>query len=69
MYFKNKTTEISHYFDYTVRGILQGRILEWVDFPFSRGSSQTRDQTPVSHISGGFVTSWATREAQEYWSG
>ena len=25
--------------DYTVRGILQARILEWVAFPFSRGSS------------------------------
>ena len=39
------------------------RILEWVDFPFSRGSSQPRDQTQVSHIAGGFFTSWATREA------
>ena len=28
--------------DYTVRGILQARILEWVVFPFSRGSSQPR---------------------------
>ena len=36
--------------DYTVRGILQGRILEWVAFPFSRGSSQPRDRTQVSHI-------------------
>ena len=26
--------------DYTVHGILQARILEWVAFPFSRGSSQ-----------------------------
>ena len=26
--------------DYTVRAILQARILEWVAFPFSRGSSQ-----------------------------
>ena len=51
--------------DYTLHGILQGRILEWVDFPFSRGSSQPRDQTQVSHIAGGFLTSWATREAQE----
>ena len=25
--------------DYTVHGILQARILEWVDFPFSKGSS------------------------------
>ena len=29
---------------YTVHGILQARILEWVAFPFSRGSSQSRDQ-------------------------
>ena len=36
--------------DYTVQGILQARILEWVAFPFSRGSSQPRDQTQVSHI-------------------
>ena len=28
---------------YTVLGILQARILEWVAFPFSRGSSQPRD--------------------------
>ena len=33
-------------------GILQDRILEWVAFPFSRGSSQPRDQTQVSHIAG-----------------
>ena len=44
-------------------------ILEWVAFPFSRGSSQPRDQTQVSCIAGGFFSSWATREAQEYWSG
>ena len=35
---------------YTVHGILQARILEWVAFPFSRGSSQLRDQTQVSRI-------------------
>ena len=40
--------------------ILQARILELVTFPFSRGSSQPRDQTQVSHIAGGFFTSWAT---------
>ena len=28
---------------YTVHGILQDRILEWVAFPFSRGYSQPRD--------------------------
>ena len=32
--------------------ILQARILEWADFPFSRGSSQPRDQTQVSCIAG-----------------
>ena len=40
--------------DYTVYGILQTRILEWVAFPFSRGSSQPRDPTQVSRIAGGF---------------
>ena len=30
---------------------------------------QARDQTQVSCIAGGFFTSWATREAKEYWSG
>ena len=51
--------------DYTVHGILQARILEWVAVPFSRGSSQPTDQTRGSCIAGGFFTSWATREAQE----
>ena len=55
--------------DYTVHGILQARILEWVAFPFSRGSSQPRDWIQVSHTAGGFFTSWATREDHEYWSG
>ena len=48
--------------DYTVHGILQGRILEWVAFAFSWGSSQPRDWTQVSQIAGGFFTSWATGE-------
>ena len=52
--------------DYTAHEILQARILEWVAFSFSRGFSQTRDQTQVSHIAGGFFTSWATRKVQEY---
>ena len=55
--------------DYTFHGILQARILEWVAFPFSRESSQPRDQAQVSCIVGRFFTNWATREAQEYWSG
>ena len=33
-------------------GILQARILEWVAYPFSRGSSQPRDQNGVSCIAG-----------------
>ena len=45
--------------DYTVHGLLQARILEWVAFPFSKGSSQPRDQTKVSHIAGRFFTIWA----------
>ena len=55
--------------NYTVHGILQVGILEWGAVPFSRGSSQPRDGTQVSHIAGGFFTIWGTREAQEYWSG
>ena len=46
---------------WTVYGILQA--MEWVDFPFTRGSSQPRNQTQVSHIAGRFFTSRATREA------
>ena len=52
-----------------LHGILQARILEWVAFPFSRGFSQPRDWTQVSHIAAGFFTRWATREAQKHWSG
>ena len=52
--------------DCRVHGILQARILEWVAIPFSRGSSQPMDWTQVSRNAGGFFTSWATREAQEY---
>ena len=50
--------------DYTVHGILQARILEWVAFPFSSRSSQHRNQTGVSCISGGFFTNWAISEAK-----
>ena len=35
---------------FSVHGILQARILEWVAISFSRGSSQPRNQTQVSHI-------------------
>ena len=43
--------------DYTVHGILQARVLEWIVFPFSRGSSQPRTQTHISRIAGEFFTS------------
>ena len=46
----------------SVHGILQARILEWVAIFFSGGSSWRRDQTQVSHIAGGLLTNWATRE-------
>ena len=39
------------------------RILEWVAYPFSRGSSRPRNQTGVSCIAGGFFSNWAIREA------
>jgi len=45
-----------------VHGILQARILEWVAISFSRGSSQPRNQTQISHTAGRFFTDWATRE-------
>ena len=44
-------------------GTLQARILEWVSLPFSRGSSQPRDQTQVSCIAGRFFTVSSAREA------
>ena len=37
----------------SVHGILQERILEWITIPFSRGSSQLRDQTWDFCIAGG----------------
>ena len=43
--------------DFTVCGILQARILEWVAIPFSRGSLQPRNQSGISCIAGRFLTS------------
>ena len=40
----------------SVHGISLARILEWVAIPFSRGSSQPRDQTQVSSIANGILT-------------
>ena len=50
--------------DYTVCGILQARILEWVAFPFSSGSSRPRNRTGVFCTAGRFFTSWATRKSK-----
>ena len=47
--------------DFSVHGILQARILEWAAMP-SRGSSQLRDWTLVSHAASRFFPVWATRE-------
>ena len=54
--------------DYAVHGILQARTLEWVAFPFSRGSSNPGIE-PRSPNCRQILCSWTTREAQEYWSG
>ena len=49
---------------FSVHGIFQARILEWIAISFSTGSSQPKDQTQVSRIAGRRFTIWATREAQ-----
>ena len=50
---------------FSVHGILQARILEWVAMPFSRGSSPPRGPTRGSWIAGRFFTVWAARKAPE----
>ena len=52
---------------FSVHGILQARMLEWVTISFSRGSSWSRDWTQVSRIGGRCFNLWATREAPVYW--
>ena len=42
-------------------------ILEWVTYPFSKGSSQPRNRTSVFCIAGWFFTIWAMREAPLKW--
>ena len=42
---------------------LQARILEWVAFPFYRGSSQPRDRTQVPRFASRFFTNSTTWEA------
>ena len=53
--------KLSIQFFYTVHWILKARILDWVAFPFSRGSSQPMNRTGVSCIAGGFFTNWAIK--------
>ena len=47
----------------SVHGILQAGMLEWVAIPFSRGSSQPRDQTQVSCTVSKFFATWTTGKA------
>ena len=47
----------------SIHGNSPSRMREWVAMPSSRGSSQWRDRTQVSHIAGGLFTLWTTREA------
>ena len=49
--------------DYTVHGILQARILEWVAFPCSRGSSRPR----TCALAGGFVTTKPSCSPLQWW--
>ena len=52
--------------DFSVHGISQARMLEWVAVSFSRGSSWPRDQTHISCIGWQVLYHWATREAQMF---
>ena len=42
------------------------RTLEWIAYSFSRGSPWCRNRTRVSHIAGGFFTTWAIREIHSF---
>ena len=45
---------------FSLHGIFQARVLEWVAISFSSGSSWPRDRTQVSCIAGSHFTLWAT---------
>ena len=57
--------------DYTLHGILQARILEWVAFAFSRGSSQPRNWTQVSCMNktktSRFLSNYFTIKNKDLW--
>ena len=55
--------------DYTVNGILQVRILAWVAVPSSGELPNPRIKPRSSTLQVDSLTTWTTREAQEYWSG
>ena len=48
----------------SIHGIFQARGLEWGAISFSRGFSQSRDRTQLSHITGRLFTNWATSSGQ-----
>ena len=50
----------------SVHGVFQAIVLEWIAISFSRGSSQPRDQTRVSHIVDRRLTISATRAVHKY---
>ena len=55
--------------DFSVHGILQASILQWVAISFFRRSSRPRDRTQASYMAGRFFTVWPTKEAHLdiYW--
>ena len=55
--------------DYTVPGILQARIQEWVALPSPGDLSNPEIKPRSPTLQADSLTSWATREAQEYWNG
>ena len=63
MYSKEYSMEVWCWSRETLSSHSPTRILECIAFPFSKGSSQPRDRTQVSCITGRFFTNWAIREA------
>ena len=55
--------------NYTVQGILQARILEWVTFPFSKGIFSTQGSNSGFPPCRRILHQLSHREVQEYWSG
>ena len=51
---------------FSVHGVLQARVLDWVDIHFPRGPSESRDWIWISWFAGKFITVWATKEVRIY---